>query len=133
MGDIVSNINCKNRIGYDVEERVIRAARLAHKGVTFATGTFDDITGKKIDICIAINFLHTIDDVSLEGIFDRFFRNNDIKVFAVDKVQHPPYRYAHDYETLLKRFGYTLMYKSQSFAAWDNTRRRYMLFEKNDV
>lgn len=130
LGDIISSIHWNDRIGYDIDKKVILAARIIHPQMPFQVGTFDSITGKKISVLIALNFMHEIKYEDCYQYFHTLFRYNEVSLIVVDTVQSPPYPYSHDYERLLGEFGYVLEYKSRGYTAWENSRRRILYFRR---
>lgn len=130
LGDIISSIYWHDRLGYDIDRKVIFAAKIIHPEVSFRVGTFNQIRDKKISVLIALNFMHEIKYEDCYKYFSRLFRHNEVDFIVVDAVQTPPYPYAHNYEKLFKKFGYSLEYKSRGYTAWENSRRKILYFRK---
>lgn len=130
LGDIISLIRWKNRIGYDIDKRTIIAARILHPLTAFRVGTFDELRDKKISILMALNFLHRITDEDCCRYFYQLFHKNEVELVIVDEVQSPPYQYAHDYVKLFGKLGYVLEYKSRGYPASGRSRRRILYFRK---
>ena len=108
LGDIISAVRWKDKLGYDIDRKAVLAARLLHPGTSFRVGTFDVIKNRKIAVLIALNFLNRV----------------------VDEVQSPPYQYTHDYTALFGKLGYTLKYRSRGYVANERTLRRILYFVK---
>lgn len=130
LGDIISAIHWKNKMGYDIDKKAILAARILHPQTLFRVGTFDEVRDKKIAVLIALNFLHSVNDEDCCRYFCQLFYRNEISLVVVDDVSSPPYRYSHDYEKLFGQFGYVLEYKSRGYEASGHARRRILYFRK---
>ena len=130
LGDILAGIHAADREGYDIDGKVIRAARMAHPFLKTYTGSFGDIRGRRISLLIAVNFLFTLDEHSFRKNFDRLLRNNEIDRIVVDEVTCPPYQYGHDFVKYFKARGYKTEYRSRGFAA-SGGRRRLLFFRKD--
>jgi SAM-dependent methyltransferase len=85
-GDILAGLKIKKRIGVDIEDEVIRLAKLMHPDIVFKTGSFNDVRGEDIDVLITVNFIHGIDPKELSGYYDLLLKNNKIKYVCVDSV-----------------------------------------------
>ncbi len=131
LGDIISAIHRRERMGYDIDKRAVRGARILHPLTRFRTGSFDAVRDKKIAVLIALNFLHRIDDKECSQYFRDLLCYNEVDRIVVDAVQSPPYQYAHDYEKLLGDLGYTLEYKSRGYAAYRHSIRKILYFRKS--
>lgn len=112
LGEILSKLNCRNRIGLDAEQNVIRAAEKLYKHIDFRHGSFPDIKSRKIDVLIAVNFLHNIPLDELQRIFREILDTNKIRYIALDKV---PLKHNHDLESLLDGFEFQKLYESNYF------------------
>lgn len=130
LGDIISNIKLENKMGCDIDKKVIIAAHLLHPKVKFCVGSFKGISSQKISVLIAVNFLHTFNRAELERELGGALGRNDINMIIVDEVPSPPYAYSHDYQTFFQKEGYSLYKKSRGFAAMHG--RRYLLFFKKN-
>ena len=97
LGEILARIKVGQRIGFDVEENVIRAGRAINKTIEFHTGTFGDVRGRDIDVLIAVNFTHNIAPDELQRQFTEVLLNNKVKFIVVDSVA---YKYFHDFGKL---------------------------------
>ena len=128
LGDILSNLKVRDKEGYDIDAKVIKAAKWAHPFLKVHVGSFDEVHGKKISLLIAVNFLCSINDDILWACFNRLIFNNDIDRIVVDDVPCSPYKYAHDYIYYFNSVGYVLEFKSRGFEAVGG--RRYLLFFK---
>jgi SAM-dependent methyltransferase len=97
LGEILARIKVRQRIGFDVDENVIRAGRAINKTIEFHTGTFGDVRGRDIDVLIAVNFIHNIACDELQRQFTGLLANNKVKFIVVDSVG---YTYLHNFATI---------------------------------
>lgn len=88
LGDLLRHINADIKIGIDIHEEVITAARaLNDKVITYRVGSFNDITGEKdIDYMITLNFTHGGTEKVWNELYHAVARKNDIRHFIVDTV-----------------------------------------------
>lgn len=132
LGDIISSIQWRDKLGYDIDRKAIRAARILHPRTRFRVGTFDAIRGEKISVLLALNFLHRVNDEDCFRYFSELISHNRVETIVIDAVQSPPYQYAHDYEKLFEKLGYTLEYKSRRYEAQGRSQRRILYFRRNE-
>lgn len=132
LGDMISEIRHKNRLGYDIDSKTITGARILHLfGPRFKTGTFENIRNKHISLMIAVNFLHGIAPDEVYQMFSQLVMKNIVERIVVDLVESPPYEYSHDYVSMFADLGYSPEYMSKGYIAWENTRRRIIWLHKN--
>ncbi len=131
LGDIITSINWKKRIGCDLDRKVIHAAKILHPfGVHFKTGSFDILKKKKIEVLLALNFLHSIDESTCKKYLREVIKNNSVNRVVVDEVPSPPYDYDHDYRGIFQKLGYELEYESKGYIALDRSRRHLLWFKR---
>ena len=107
--DIIGDRRLKKyeRIGMDIDDKVIAEARLHHSDIKLKNGSFDDIgTGKTIRFLIMVNFLHTIPMEVLREKLERIFSRNTVDFFIADEVTGN-YKYTYGIEDVLPH-GYVL-------------------------
>lgn len=109
LGDIIGNLVCRDRVGYDLCPKVINAARIEHRDCDFVVGTFDAVTGKSIDWLIAVNFIHNIAPDELRNIFSGLIAQNQVRNIVVDSVSGA-YAYTHNFNEIIPP-EYTLLNK----------------------
>ena len=97
LGEILARIKVRQRIGFDVDENVVMAAKPLHKKIEFHKGTFGDVRGRDIDVLIAVNFTHNIAPDELQRQFADLLANNKVKFIVVDSVE---YTYFHNFATI---------------------------------
>lgn len=131
LGDIISAIRWRDKMGYDIDKRAIWAARILHPLTPFRAGTFDAVRGKKVAVLIALNFLHRINDEDCRRYFRELVHDNQVERIIVDAVQNPPYQYAHNYEKFFGKLGYTLEYRSRGYIAYKRSIRRILYFRRD--
>lgn len=133
LGDIISSIQWRDRLGYDIDKKAILAAKILHPGTPFKVGSFHEIREKKISILIALNFMHQINEKDCCHYLEKLLYYNEVEHIVVDAVQSPPYRYAHDWEALFEKLGgYEVAYKSRGYTAWERSRRKILYFAKTN-
>lgn len=130
LGDIISAVNWKDKLGFDIDEKVVLTAKLLHPKTAFQVGSFDAIRGRKISILMALNFLHRVNDEDCYRYFNELTCHNEVDRIVVDEVQSPPYLYSHDYKRLLGELGYTLKYRSRGYVANERSLRKILYFKK---
>ena len=88
LGDLLRHIDADIKIGIDLHEEVITAAKtLNDKAITYKVGSFNDITGEKdIDYLITLNFTHGGTEKVWKESYHAIARENDIRHFIVDTV-----------------------------------------------
>lgn len=80
-----------------------------------------------------MNFLHGSSPDAVREYFKKLIQNNKIQYIVVDRMI-PAYnqRYSHDYESVLKEFGFALEYASRGFKAAEERRRHFYIFKKEN-
>lgn len=131
LGGILSEIHVPNsqKIGYDVERNVIRALKFAHPGLRGKVGSLSSLHRETIDILIAVNWLHGVDDSWFRANASRTIKDNHIARIIVDTVPAPPYGHAHDYVGFFRDHGYILEEKSRGFRC-PGGMRHILIFKK---
>lgn len=135
LGDILFKISTlkKNKMGYDIDEKVIRAAPIVHPGIRFQVGEFaPNIRGEYISILITVNFLYSLDSEYVEKEFQKLVSNNNIKYIITETMYlaMPNYPYSHDMDKFLGK-KYTCIRK-KGFEANEHSRRYILLYIKNE-
>jgi SAM-dependent methyltransferase len=104
LGDIVRHVQYQERLGCDMDEKALKAARflsrLTGRGkIRFSVFTFPDspLPGK-YDLIVLVNWIHHIEPAVLKSGIAAFFNNglNKGGVIIIDTVQDPEYRFNHD-------------------------------------
>lgn len=130
LGDILSKIETKNKVGYDINPNVIKASKIIHPKLKTCVGSFDDIRNEEIDILYCVDVLHILPDNDFRKKYEELIEENKIENIIVDFVPSPPYQNSHDYIPFFAENGYSLAYESRPFAAYGTAKRRIMLFKK---
>ena len=103
LGDTISQINAKKRIGFDKDNNVLKAASWLHSGKTNLKFDFFSFPDSNLignfDIIIVVNWIHSFDNKIIKAKFIEYFTNNlSINgMLIVDSVNNPNYRYYHDF------------------------------------
>ena len=109
LGDIVRNLNFKNKVGLDIEEAVLNATRflshLNNKGGDLKLRCFDftkDNLAEKCDAIVMVNWIHNIDPGLLRKRVTELFGNNlkNDGVLIFDVIENEKYRFNHNVEYL---------------------------------
>lgn len=103
LADTLSKIKAKKRIGFDRDRNVLKAATWLHRkrlNLEFDYFSFPETKLKtSFDILIAVNWLHNIDNQTIQAVFTDYFNKHltDQGVLIVDAVNHPNYLYYHNF------------------------------------
>lgn len=110
LGDLVRNVNYTNRVGYDMDQRVLKAAAFLSRislgtKIRFSVFNFPSsaISGK-YDVILLVNWIHHIEPAILKSKLQKYFNDSlrDGGRIIIDTVQHPEYQYNHDVIYLTK-------------------------------
>ena len=110
LGDIIRSVKYENRMGYDLDQKVLNAAAFLDKislGPAIHFGVFkfpeSEITGK-YDVILMVNWIHHIEPSVLKLKIQEYFVNvlNGGGTIILDTVDHAEYRYRHDIFFLTK-------------------------------
>lgn len=114
LGDIVRNVRYINRVGYDMDKKVLIAARMfpvkggKKKNVVFKEFHFPDsqLIGK-LNVLVLVNWIHHIEPVPLGNKIKQYFNDNISPngCLIIDTVQDPAYRYNHSIEFLTNKLN----------------------------
>ena len=89
LGDLLRNVNADNRIGMDIDENVIEAAKKLNRRndeIEFCVGSFKELQGKKINYLITLNFMHGSRETEWIQPYTTVINNNSIDNIIVDVV-----------------------------------------------
>ena len=102
LGEIISRIEAEQKIGVDIDKRVVRAARCLNwrKHILFMNGSFDVIKTlplSLIDSLIMINWLHRIPEERIKMELKELLRHMKIRYLVVDEILngYNGYKYHH--------------------------------------
>jgi len=104
LGDIVRHVRYHERVGYDMDERALKAARflniLSGGGkVRFSVFTFPDSSIRgTYDVVVLVNWIHLIEPSVLKSAIATYFNTalNEGGVIIIDTVQDPEYKFNHN-------------------------------------
>jgi hypothetical protein len=101
IGSILSRISAPQRIGYDIDPGVVRAARLIRsRRIDFRCGSLDDVTLRQIDVLILVNWIHEIEpDELANGVLPLLRQTRYLVLDAIDPGCEG-YTYNHDFAFL---------------------------------
>lgn len=85
---MLRHTNAEVRIGFDIHEEAIEAAKILSKGnIIFHTGSFDEVNIKEpIDYLITLGFMHGSTEETWASCYHDIARRNEIKHFIIDTV-----------------------------------------------
>lgn len=105
LGSILVRLKASQRIGYDIDPGVVRAARLIrNRDIQFLHGTLDSVSLPQIDVLILVNWIHEISPDDLErSLLPLLPRTRYLLLDAIDQDNSFGYRYKHDFAFLSDR------------------------------
>ena len=87
LGEILRHIKADKKIGLDLQEEVIMAARELNGGkIDFLAGSFGELTEHPIDYLITLNFMHGRTEEEWAETYHTAAVQNDVAHFVVDTV-----------------------------------------------
>lgn len=87
LGEILQHIKADTKIGFDLQEEVIMAARELNSGkIDFKVGSFGELTETSVDYLITLNFMHGRTEPEWAETYRTVAVCNDIRHFIVDTV-----------------------------------------------
>ena len=110
LGDILTKTNIKNRIGIDIDQKVIDCASLLRPNLNFHLGALDDVEKyikKKNMVMMAINWTHNIYFADLVRNFSKVideYSQNCYIVVDIIKPNIKNYKYKHTIAEYGKHF-----------------------------
>ena len=115
LGDIIRNLNCIHKTGYDIDVNVLKAARFLSR-ITFKKADFkwfkfpESTLDEKVDVIILVNWIHHIEAPTLKSNLEKYFKLNLNKegCIILDTVQDKEYRFNHNINYLAKDLDATL-------------------------
>ena len=116
LGGLLNHINAASKIGIDIHEEVIAAAKaLNDKSVIYRVGSFSDVIGEKnIDYLITLNFTHGGTEKTWKEPYHIIAEKNDIRNFVVDTVSEDGPSHFLDYSKILPP-NYTMVERMGPF------------------
>jgi SAM-dependent methyltransferase len=104
LGDIIRHVHYRDRLGYDNDEKTLKAARFLKMfsgggKIGFSSYSFPDspLPGK-YDVIALVNWIHLIKPPVLKSAITAYFNKalNEEGVIIIDTVQDPEYEFNHD-------------------------------------
>lgn len=104
FGEILVHTKAQNKIGYDIDDKIINAAKELYKEVEFKVGGLDDIEEDSFDCLLLFNWIHNISKEELENSIFKY--NGKIKYLVLDQIKQGTkgYLYYHTFEYLKSNF-----------------------------
>jgi SAM-dependent methyltransferase len=102
IGEIIRNLNIEKKIAYDLDENVIKVARLLDKknSVSFNKGSFKNVDQFFFNCLITVNFIHMIESEELKLLYKELLSNSIVENVLVDSVGNS-YKYQHNFDLIL--------------------------------
>ena len=108
LAEILRNLDSKVRFGFDLDKKVLSAAKILSFGrenIKYQEDTFEDVNiNMPIDYLCAVNFPHMIEPEVLKRDMYLLCNNNYIANIVVERVVGNGYRYAHDWRDILPKY-----------------------------
>lgn len=88
LGELLQHINAGIKVGFDIHEEPVRAARMLNKGnVIYNVGSLDEVNLEEpIDYLITLGFMHGSTEETWKPCYHNAAKRNDIRHFIVDTV-----------------------------------------------
>ena len=103
LGDIINQLDYKNIHGFDIDNRVLKAAKIINffkkRKIVFSRYVFpDQKLNNKFHIIIMVNWIHHIKSEILKNEIEYYFNNNivDNGALIIDTVLDIEYKFNHD-------------------------------------
>jgi SAM-dependent methyltransferase len=125
LGAILARVKAPERVGYDIDRGVVRAARCLHgRALTFREGGFEDVTQPAIDVLVALNWLHDFAPEQVAAwLVPLLPRTRHVLVDRVEPTSPLSYRHHHDFAFL---DGWAVATRIEEFG---EEHRRFILYE----
>jgi SAM-dependent methyltransferase len=131
LGEIISRIECKKRVGIDMDAKVIEAGRFLHgQSCMFLTGSITDAGAlaksmvQKVDMLIMINWTHGMKWNDLYESVRRVVNSLDTRYILIDGINDgvPGYTFHHGDDEFLE-----LGKVCKKISSSDETRKLYLI------
>ena len=125
LGSVLSLVNAKHRVGYDIDAGAIKAARcLRGSSISFRKGDMSAITETSIDVLILVNWIHDISPSILEEWLTPLLPFTAyLCLDAIDSDNPAGYRYEHNFSFLGKKVQLLKEVRAE------NEGRRFIIYE----
>lgn len=102
LGELLAHIDAPQRLGYDIDPAVVRAARFLHRrGITFVRGDATQVIDSPIDVLILVNWIHNLSADELSELLEPLMpRTTYLLLDAIDLDGPSSYRYKHTFDFL---------------------------------
>jgi SAM-dependent methyltransferase len=136
LGDLIRNVNFKNKYGLDCDIHALKAARFLSflqmkHGISFVYSVFPDThLDGYYDTIIMVNWIHNIPPDILKGKIKEYFSQHLVKNgnLVIDTVQSSGYKYNHSIDYLVS--GITCQPKN--IGCYDNGREVFVIQNTGD-
>lgn len=105
LGGLLRHIEAPTRIGIDIHEDVILAAKeLSDKSIAYRVGSFNKVVGEdSVDYLITLNFTHGGMEEAWKEAYHTIAERNDIRHFVVDTVPEDGSSHFLNYRSILPK------------------------------
>lgn len=105
LGETLSKINSKNKIGLDTSVEVIKAAKFKNlfSEMKITEGSFQDLEDLDIKFLLAVNFLHDFKNDQVKEWFKVLLANNRVSNIIVDELSDSNYFCLHDFSQIIPK------------------------------
>lgn len=88
LGELLRSLDgVKTRIGYDIDQKVIEAARGLDSNINFKQGSFSEVQLQQpIDFLVTLNFMHGSPEEVWNPPYHEIAAKNEIRHFVVDTL-----------------------------------------------
>jgi SAM-dependent methyltransferase len=134
LGDILTNLDYKKRVGFDLDLNALRAARFLSKLRFQANNSFDwfkfpdsELNGV-FDTIIMVNWIHHVPPVLLKTKIEQYFKDNLSTggEIVIDTVHNPQYEINHSIDAIVPDLSCKIVNISK-----DKTGREVFAITKN--
>jgi SAM-dependent methyltransferase len=105
FGEILEHSDARLKVGYDLDDQVIKAARKISKNIIFKKGSLDDIEEDSFDCLLLFNWIHNLSEIELEKSLNKYY--SKLNFLVLDQIQKDTkgYLYHHTFDFLNSNFN----------------------------
>jgi hypothetical protein len=130
IGEIISRINCRTRIGIDRCANVINAAKFYNRkeNIKFISGSFNSID-TNFDHILLLNFTHEISENKLIGILKIMILKHNPKTIFIDSYHNNYFKHLRHHD-FIKIFSHFKVYVLKEKKLLGDGKRLLYVFKK---
>ena len=125
MGDVISSIKAREKVGYDITKNIIKAASIRYffNSVNFKVGEINDVEEKNIGALIMVNWIHNIEQNELRSMIINIINNiTYLVVDVIDNKYQKNYKYIHNFKFLKEKAclvsSFRVLNEPRQFQIW---------------